>query len=114
MIFWFECQFTVQFQIPPEMTFPFKITFLQSEIRSPNQKYHFDQPLYKQYLYYLNDLSPLSFHNSEPDYESYFSLLKTKDIYIVFKKPYLRTSFYLLVLGIALNLYFVLFLSFRL
>ena len=26
-----------------------------------NAKYHFDKPLSKQFLYYLNDLSPISF-----------------------------------------------------
>ena len=27
------------------------------------KKYGFDQPLVKQYAYYINDLSPLSFHS---------------------------------------------------
>src|SRR5690554_8124727 len=33
------------------------------------QKYGFDKPISTQYLYYLNDLSPISFHsNTETDY----------------------------------------------
>ena len=28
------------------------------------QKYGFDQPIHKQYLYYLNDLSPISLHSN--------------------------------------------------
>ena len=64
-------------------------------------KYGFDQPLYKQYLYYLNDLAPISFHASEPDkytslnsgkYNavSLFTIAKTT---AVLKSPYLRESF---------------------
>ncbi len=33
------------------------------------QKYGFDKPVSTQYLYYLNDLSPISFHsNNQEDY----------------------------------------------
>lgn len=64
-------------------------------------KYGFDKPLYKQYLYYINDLSPISFHASEPNnytslhtqkYNgvSLFSIAKTT---VVLKTPYLRESF---------------------
>ena len=31
------------------------------------KKYGFDQPLDTQYLYYLNDLSPISFHSNQED-----------------------------------------------
>ena len=65
------------------------------------KKYGFDQPLSKQYLYYLNDLSPLSFHSTNPD--NYTFLTETKYTFsklfsigetdIVFKFPYLRESF---------------------
>ncbi|MCS5662770.1 MAG: ABC transporter permease, partial [Flavobacteriales bacterium] len=30
------------------------------------KKYGFDQPIQKQYLFYLNDLSPVSFHSNNP------------------------------------------------
>ena len=44
------------------------------------KKYGFDQPLSKQYVYYLNDLSLLSFHSSiETDY-TFFNDNKYNDI----------------------------------
>lgn len=65
------------------------------------KKYGFDQPLGQQYFYYLNDLSPVSWHSkSDEDYTFY-----TPDQYggvvffdgalgqWVFKVPYLRDSF---------------------
>lgn len=65
------------------------------------QKYGFDKPITTQYLYYLNDLSPVSFHStsasdytylSKDKYEAVtlFGLGKTQ---VVLKKPYLRESF---------------------
>ena len=64
-------------------------------------KYGFDKPVYKQYLYYLNDLSPISFHASEPsNYTSLntnkynaFQILTISGTTFVFKTPYLRESF---------------------
>ena len=65
------------------------------------KKYGFDKPISQQYLYYINDLSPLSFHSTTP--EDYTYLLKSKytslklftlwETDIVFKYPYLRDSF---------------------
>ena len=65
------------------------------------KKYGFDQPLGQQYFYYLNDLSPVSWHSkSDEDYTFY-----TPDQYggvvffdgalgqWVFKAPYLLDSF---------------------
>lgn len=60
-----------------------------------------DQPIAKQYLYYLNDISPLSFHSKKTDDYTYFSPQKYSGISlfaigntdVVFKIPYLRTSF---------------------
>jgi len=65
------------------------------------KKYGFDKPVSQQYLYYLNDLSPLSFHSSNPEDYTYLSKLKYTDIKlfsiaetnVVFKFPYLRESF---------------------
>ncbi len=63
-----------------------------------------DQPVYKQYLKYLNDLSPISWHN-EKDKDRYFYLDKNNYNVIaklfesesggvlVFKTPYLRRSY---------------------
>lgn len=61
----------------------------------------FDKPVFTQYLYYINDLSPISFHsNNTEDYTYYkpekyggmklFSLGSTG---VVFKFPYLRESY---------------------
>ena len=58
-----------------------------------NKKYHFDKPLYLQYAYYLNDLSPLSFYKKFPD-QSHIKILTTQNFNIVLKFPDLRTSFY--------------------
>ncbi len=65
------------------------------------KKYGFDKPVSTQYLYYLNDLSPLSFHsNSNQDYtylskDKYqaFHLFTVGNTQVVFKWPYLRESF---------------------
>lgn len=65
------------------------------------KKYGFDKPITTQYLYYLNDLSPVSFHSKNlEDYTflqdnkytatKLFTLGKT---FIVLKFPYLRESF---------------------
>lgn len=62
-----------------------------------------DQPVWKQYLYYLNDLSPISFHDDQTKESTYTSLSSGKYEYheiasfgqnaMVIKKPFLRTSF---------------------
>ena len=59
-----------------------------------NTKYYFNEPLYKQYFYYLNDLSPISFHIQEPSYKSYVTLFSHNNSTVILKKPYLRESFY--------------------
>ena len=65
------------------------------------QKYGFDQPIRKQYLYYLNDLSPVSFHsNNTNDFTntnnhmySIFASFFISESVLVLKVPYLRSSF---------------------
>ena len=65
------------------------------------KKYGFDQPVGKQYLYYLNDLSPLSFHSQNEDDYTFFSerkysgkkLFSLGNTSVVIKLPYLRESF---------------------
>ena len=37
------------------------------------KKYGFDQPLSKQYAYYINDLSPISLHSANKKDYTYFS-----------------------------------------
>lgn len=65
------------------------------------KKYGFDKSLGEQYLLYINDLSPLSFHsNTEGDYSFLFEgkykatkLFSTSTTTIAIKLPYLRESF---------------------
>ena len=64
-------------------------------------KYGFDKPVWQQYLYYLNDLSPVSFHSNNPSDYSFLSsnkytatlLFTIKNTRVVVKLPYLRESF---------------------
>jgi len=71
------------------------------QLQNIRKKYGFDKPVFTQYLYYLNDVSPLSFHSknkenytflSEDKYNAYplFSIGNTA---VVVKTPYLRQSF---------------------
>jgi len=65
------------------------------------KKYGFDQPTSTQYLYYLNDLSPISFHSNKKENYTFLQenkysaieIIKFKSYTIVLKFPYLRTSF---------------------
>lgn len=65
------------------------------------KKYGFDKPISTQYFYYLNDLSPISFHSknaedytflSEGKYNA-VSLFSIGNNDVVLKSPYLRESF---------------------
>lgn len=64
-------------------------------------KYGFDKPLSTQYLYYLNDLSLLSFHSTNAEDYTFFSkdkysgvkLFEIGKTTIAIKLPYLRESF---------------------
>ena len=63
------------------------------------ERYGLDQPIWKQYLFYLNDLSPLSLHSSEGftefTHEKYTGWLiyKGEAASVALKLPYLRESF---------------------
>ena len=65
------------------------------------KKYGFDKPISTQYLYYLNDLSPISFHSSNSEDYTFLSegkynalqLVKLGNTTTVLKTPYLRESF---------------------
>ncbi len=71
------------------------------QLASIKKKYGFDQPVYKQYIYYLNDLSPISLHSNAPsDYTflnenkyHFLSLYRFSSATLVLKFPYLRESF---------------------
>jgi len=64
-------------------------------------KYGFDKPISTQYLYYINDLSPISIHtNNNRSFNylksgkyKYISLLSNDKFTLVLKYPYLRESF---------------------
>lgn len=73
----------------------------ESQVAIVKQKYGFDQPLMVQYGYYLNDLSPLSFHSTSSDNYTYLApdkyealpLFSFSNTVMVLKWPYLRESF---------------------
>ena len=65
------------------------------------KKYGFNLPISHQYFYYLNDLSLISYHSKNDKKFNYydevkyggFIILNMKNSVIVFKSPYLRTSY---------------------
>jgi len=65
------------------------------------KKYGFDQPVSTEYFYYLNDLSPLSFHSTNADDYTFLAegkysaarLFTIGGTTTVLKTPYLRESF---------------------
>ncbi len=71
------------------------------QLENIRKKYGFDQSISTQYLYYLNDLSPVSIHSKRPDNYTYLSkdkyaytsLFSTNNKELVLKYPYLRKSF---------------------
>ncbi|WP_298903794.1 ABC transporter permease [uncultured Psychroserpens sp.] len=71
------------------------------QIAAVKAKYGFDKPITTQYVYYLNDLSPLSFHSTNSsDYTflrdgkySASKLFTIGETTMVVKFPYLRESF---------------------
>ena len=73
----------------------------EAQLEIVREKYGFDQPLGTQYLYYVNDLSPISIHSTNPkdytflDEEKYAAipLFEVGNKEIALKAPYLRESF---------------------
>ncbi len=71
------------------------------QLANIRKKYGFDQPVVTQYLYYLNDLSPVSVHANNPENYTYLKsekytfaeLFSIGNKTMVIKYPYLRTSF---------------------
>lgn len=65
------------------------------------KKYGFDQPLGQQYLFYLNDLSPISWHSTKVDDYTFYTADQYGGVVFfsgdsgqwVLKAPYLRDSF---------------------
>ncbi|WP_062061915.1 ABC transporter permease [Aquimarina longa] len=73
----------------------------EEQMKNVRKKYGFDQPISKQYLYYLNDLSPISLHSTDSDDFSFYNakkytgvqLFTIGEVVTIFKLPYLRESF---------------------
>ena len=71
------------------------------QVEAVKKKYGFDKPLGTQYLYYLNDLSPVSFHSTLKENYTYLEtnkyaatrLFTIGNTTTVLKLPYLRVSF---------------------
>ncbi|MFH1121368.1 MAG: ABC transporter permease [Bacteroidota bacterium] len=74
-----------------------------SSVEAINRELGRDQPVYLQYLGFLNDLSPVSYHRTGnagshwyPDnsrYAPYTTLISAGNSIIILKKPYLRRSY---------------------
>jgi peptide/nickel transport system permease protein len=74
-----------------------------ASIAMVKQDLHLDDPLWKQYISYLNDLSPVSFHTlsnktssfflDDKKYSPYRTIVNTKNFVIILKTPYLRRSY---------------------
>lgn len=71
-----------------------------AQLQAIRAKYGFDKPLWQQYLYYINDLSPLSINSNTPgdytypgDKYSYVSLASLGRYSLLLKFPYLRQSY---------------------
>lgn len=73
----------------------------EEQLEIIREKYGFDKPLIVQYGYYINDLSPISFHSKDKNSYTAFTpnkyngtiLWSTNSYSCVLKTPYLRTSF---------------------
>lgn len=71
------------------------------QIAAVKAKYGFDKPISTQYLYYLNDVSPLSFHSTNSDDYTFLkegkynasTLFTVGNTTTALKFPYLRESF---------------------
>jgi peptide/nickel transport system permease protein len=71
------------------------------QLQAIREKYGFDKPIGTQYVYYLNDLSPISIHSkSKSNYTylgnnnfNYITLWRLNSVNVVLKYPYLRKSY---------------------
>ena len=73
-----------------------------SSVEAIQRELGLDRPLHKQYLHYLNDLSPLSIHKHaakesliylSPDHYEAIPVVRAGEFVFVVKKPYLRRSY---------------------
>src|SRR5690606_9784593 len=71
------------------------------QLAAIKKKFGFDLPISQQYIYYLNDLCPLSIHSNTHDHFTYYTsekyegqtLFETQNKFIIIKQPHLRESF---------------------
>ncbi len=71
------------------------------QLQNIRKKYGFDKPIFTQYLYYLNDVSPVSLHSKKVDDYTFLAndkynaqkLFSIGEVTLVVKYPYLRQSF---------------------
>jgi len=67
------------------------------QLEKIRKKYNLDKPIIERYFLYINDLSPISFHDLEDKklnrYQSH-NLFSLKNKVILIKKPYLGESFF--------------------
>ena len=71
------------------------------QLKLINEKYHFNKPLYVQYAYYLNDLSPISYHSNNPKKFAHYDkhiyggikIFDNENHIVLLKFPYLRSSY---------------------
>ena len=67
------------------------------QLEKIRKKYNLDKPIIKRYFLYINDISPISFHDLEDSNIQNFQslrILKLKNQVILIKKPYLGESFF--------------------
>lgn len=74
-----------------------------ASVEAINRELGLNAPVHEQYLRFLNDLSPLSFHNISDDnsqwyldsarYSPYLTIIKIGSTQTIIKKPYLRRSY---------------------
>lgn len=66
----------------------------QKTIENIRAELHLDQPIWKQYILYLNDLSPISVHQREEiKQKNLHGFFLGKEKVLAFKLPYLRRSY---------------------
>ena len=73
----------------------------KEQLKVIKEKYGFNEPIIKQYFYYINDLSVISLHSKDPMKITFFSknkysaveLIEFKYSFLVLKLPYLRESY---------------------
>lgn len=68
----------------------------QATIEAISKELGLDQPLHVQFFMYLNDLSPVSWHEDDPDElnkYNHVSLVSFNESVVVLKSPYLRRSY---------------------